>query len=105
MSFICEGCGSPQPNGARPRKVLVAVRVRPSVVYVRERQGRGFIKFRDGKECQGAVCGGEPLLCTSCASKAASLRPQVVEHSPNPVSHYLDHDPRRTNRDSGLLYV
>ena len=93
MSFICTGCGKSQPNGESPKKVLLAVMERPTEVHVQGRRGPQDLRFfKKGEPSQGAVCGGEVLMCANCATKAPKV-PEVVERIETPLRHIIHHDP------------
>lgn len=104
MSFICKGCGNYQPNGERPKKVLLSVMERPTEVHIQGKRGPQDLRFfRKGSPSRGAVCGGEVLMCSSCATKASKV-PEVVERREDPLRHIIHHDPSFT-RDRETAYA
>ncbi len=103
MSFRCEGCGQPQPNGTRARKILRAVESVDYAVYIPAKgYGAHRVLLSNSRGFQ-AVCGGEVMLCVPCAAKAPK-EPERVGHRDDLVRVFLEEDPRyrrdpRSQRD------
>ena len=96
MSFKCDGCGQPQPNGRSPKKILVAAQSVCYEVYIADQRRVGrrddmvLVSSSEGYE---AICGGEKKLCALCSPKGSgNSKPEIVGDRQKPVRQFAEKD-------------